>query len=81
MPETRGLCLSEEQTISTVRICSKTSSILYTGIYGTLSDHVFMVSNLSYFDLNILDFKAAKDWGRKASHEDDNRTLQTNASL
>lgn len=56
MPETRGLCLSEEQTISTVRICSKASSCLFTEIYGALSEHLFVVSYLSYFDLNITRF-------------------------
>ena len=68
MPETRGLCLSEEQTVTTVRTFSL----------------VFKINCFSYKDICILDqtsiisstilpdLKVAKVWGRLPDYRHDN---------
>lgn len=55
MPETRGLCLSEEQTVTTVRICSpQILAVEVSSIFMKLSVHWIRIDCISLTMSQIL---------------------------
>lgn len=59
MPETRGLCLSEEQTISTVRVFLKT--IVFIVLLFFSKETLIIAQQLIYTDLKIIRFQGDHD--------------------
>lgn len=78
MPETRGLCLSEEQTVSTVRnlvsIFHLFNRFLLRNFYFEIS-FTFELKFVFYLPLSLPDIEATKDGSRKSSLGYENRTL------